>query len=73
MFVSHLSKEEKEPLNKTLTHIDNETVPEDKTRTKWGIKFRNNENRLPGASGAESPYKEYRVSPELGERGPSAR
>ena len=64
---NQLPKEEKDALERTLTHIDNGTVPRDKTSNRWGIIFRNDQKRLPGASGKSlSPYRKYRVQPEPG-------
>ncbi|HEY0778073.1 MAG TPA: RHS repeat-associated core domain-containing protein, partial [Gemmatirosa sp.] len=61
-----LPAEEEGALSQTLQHIDNGTTPTGPTATKWGTKFKNYNGDLPGASGASSPYKEYRVSPTPG-------
>lgn len=57
---------EEATLDDTLSHIDAGTVPSGPTSKKWGTKFENKEGRLPGASGADSSYTEYRVAPPSG-------
>ena len=60
---------EESALNDTLTHIDSGTVPTDATARRWGIRFNNRDGDLPGASGSNSPYLEYRVAPPPGVNG----
>jgi guanyl-specific ribonuclease Sa len=64
-----LPQAEDSALNDTLSHIDTGTVPSDATAKRWGIPFENRDGDLPGASGPNSPYSEYRVSPPPGVRG----
>ncbi|MFJ2186327.1 ribonuclease domain-containing protein [Streptomyces anulatus] len=53
-------------LNDTLAHLDAGTVPSGPTATKWGTKFKNWSNDLPGDKGPNSPYREYRVANPYG-------
>lgn len=46
----------------TLGHIDDGTVPTDRTRYRWGVDFSNKEQYLP----TNGVYKEYRVEPPAG-------
>ncbi|MGC5033947.1 ribonuclease domain-containing protein [Micromonospora sp. DT229] len=56
-------------LNRTLAQIDAGTVPTGPTAKKWGTQFKNWGRNLPGASGLNSPYLEYRVAPPPGTSG----
>lgn len=53
----------------SLSHIDAGTVPAGALAKKWGATFKNWAGDLPGASGAASPYLEYRVAPTAGMTG----
>lgn len=64
-----LPADEDSALNATLQHIDDGTVPTDATNVKWGQQFKNWNGDLPGAQGAASPYREYRVAPPPGTPG----
>jgi len=64
-----LPASEEASLLQTLGHIDAGTIPTDSIATKWGTQFKNWDGDLPGASGAASPYQEYRVAPPSGTTG----
>ncbi|MGW4162244.1 polymorphic toxin-type HINT domain-containing protein [Streptomyces sp. NPDC004788] len=64
-----LPEAEETALDRTLEHIDAETVPTGPTARRWGIPFRNRDGDLPGGQGDDSPYREYRVEPPSGTRG----
>jgi hypothetical protein len=53
----------------TLRHIDAGTKPTGDLAKKWGTQFKNWSGDLPGAQGAASLYREYRVAPSAGTTG----
>ena len=64
-----LSQTDEQAFRATLAHIDNGTVPTGALSKKWGTPFKNYEGKLPSGSGANSTYREYRVSPSSGQTG----
>ncbi|PWD65359.1 hypothetical protein DF215_21520 [Pectobacterium versatile] len=64
---------EEAAVNRTLGHIDNGDKPAGALGKKWGTTFKNHQGELPGGSGANSPYSEYRVDPGPGVSGAGAR
>ena len=47
----------------SLSHIDSGTKPTSSTAAKWGTQFKNWNEDLPGPSGVDSPFREFRVTP----------
>ena len=69
-----LPVEEETAVLRTLSHIDDGTVPAGPTGTRWGIPFNNRGGDLPGDKGAlPTPYTEFRVDPGPGTVGAGAR
>ena len=64
-----LPRAEESSVLDTLAHIDAGTEPGGAIAKKWGTQFKNSEGELPGARGAASPYREYRVAPSPGTNG----
>jgi RHS repeat-associated protein len=60
---------EETELLKTLSGIDSNTKPPGPVSKKWGDPFKNWNKDLPGGSGSQSPYQEYRVAPPPGVKG----
>ncbi|MCC6699391.1 MAG: RHS repeat-associated core domain-containing protein [Candidatus Hydrogenedentes bacterium] len=57
----------------SLSHIDAGTKPTGALAKKWGVRFKNWGNDLPGGVGDASPYLEYRVAPASGTSGAGPR
>jgi len=68
-----LPVDEAAALRTTMSHIDAATKPTGAIGKKWGTTFKNWNGDLPGKSGADSPFREYRVSPGVGEAGAGTR
>lgn len=64
---------EEAALLRTLEHIDAGTTPIGALAKKWGTRFKNWAGDLPGPSGPDSPYREFRVAPPEGTNGAGAR
>jgi hypothetical protein len=72
--VSTFPGDEEGAIQTTLGHIDAGSSPSGPLGKKWGTPFKNKEEgNLPGGSGANSPYLEYRVHPGPGVRGAGTR
>lgn len=67
-----LSAAEENAVLNTIKHIDAGTRPTGSLAKRWGIKFENRKEDLPGPTGADSPYLEYRVAPSPGTTGAGA-
>ncbi len=61
-----LPEAEEAAVKAILKHIDEGTKPAGSLAKKWGAKFKNWADELPGPKGPASPYREYRVPPSSG-------
>lgn len=66
---SELPAAEQSALDTTLGYIDSGATPSGPLATKWGTRFGNWGEDLPGGVGAGSPYLEYRVAAPPGVSG----